>query len=237
MVLGCILPVAWYRGKIHFLFGKECELEDSAPGWSDFGGGCEDCTDTDTVSQRAQKIFNTAVREGVEESTGFLGTQKSITDALHHTATIASCIRKQIPDTKYSEYESLSRNELTTFFMPIQYDPLLPAYYNRNHALLWSEMDHSFLNKTKLFEKSEIGWFTESDLRRRRNEFRWFYRDIVDLILLRANTPHFRYFVRQIQTPKPGRITPTTSRGRKRIESKKMLKRGGKRFGNLTWRN
>ena len=78
MVAGSILPVAWHGGKLMFLFGKECNMEDSARGWSDFGGGCEDIGGCDTVSARTRKVFNTAVREGVEETTGFLGTICSI---------------------------------------------------------------------------------------------------------------------------------------------------------------
>ena len=198
MVLGCILPVALHNGQMHFLFGKECEMEDSAPGWSDFGGGCENCADSDTVKQRTKKIFDTAVREGVEESTGFLGTEQTIKDTLIFSASVANTLRQQVPNAKYSECESISTNGLTgltTYFLPCQYDPNLPVYYNRNHALLWSSMDKKRMNMTKLFEKSEIGWFTEADIIRRRGEFRWFYRDILDLILLRIKSPLFKKFV------------------------------------------
>ena len=36
-----ILPVSIHNEKIYFLFGKETELEQSAKGFSDFGGGIE----------------------------------------------------------------------------------------------------------------------------------------------------------------------------------------------------
>ena len=59
-----ILPVAIHKGKLYFLFGKENSLEDSAPGFSDFGGGIES----------GETAYQTAIREGSEELTGFLGT-------------------------------------------------------------------------------------------------------------------------------------------------------------------
>ena len=34
-----ILPTTIHKGKLYFLFGKEGKHEDSAPGFSDFGGG------------------------------------------------------------------------------------------------------------------------------------------------------------------------------------------------------
>ena len=41
MVAGSILPIAIYKNQLYFLFGKENPLEDSAKGWSDFGGKME----------------------------------------------------------------------------------------------------------------------------------------------------------------------------------------------------
>ena len=36
-----ILPTTIHNGKLYFLFGKEGKYEDSAPGFSDFGGGTD----------------------------------------------------------------------------------------------------------------------------------------------------------------------------------------------------
>ena len=54
-----VLPTTILNGKLYFLFGKENQYEDSAPGFSDFGGG----TDNN------EKFLETAVREGGEELT------------------------------------------------------------------------------------------------------------------------------------------------------------------------
>ena len=38
MVAGSILPVTIHNNELFFLFGKENPMENSAKGWSDFGG-------------------------------------------------------------------------------------------------------------------------------------------------------------------------------------------------------
>jgi len=68
MVAGSILPVTIHNNKLYFLFGKENPMEDSAKGWSDFGGGVEN----------GETPFSTAMREGGEELTGFLGDGKNV---------------------------------------------------------------------------------------------------------------------------------------------------------------
>ena len=44
-------------------------------------------------------------------------------------------------------------------------------------------MNRNVLNKTKLFEKIQIQWFTPRQMRSRLPEFRSFYQDIVKQIL------------------------------------------------------
>jgi hypothetical protein len=58
---GGILPVAKYKGKLYFLFGKEEEDKK----WGDFGGGAE----------KGETQFQTAIREGYEELDGILGSK------------------------------------------------------------------------------------------------------------------------------------------------------------------
>ena len=66
---GGILPVAYHNGKVKFLFSREAMYTDDDPGkWSDFGGGKEG----------RETPYQTAVREGWEESAGFLGTKQDI---------------------------------------------------------------------------------------------------------------------------------------------------------------
>ena len=43
-------------------------------------------------------------------------------------------------------------------------------------------MEHDVLNKSKLFEKIEIKWFSVADMKKSRRSFRNFYQYITDLL-------------------------------------------------------
>lgn len=152
MTAGSILPVCIHKNQLYFLFGKENKLEESAKGWSDFGGGCE----------KGESPYQTAMREGAEELTGFLGSS-----------------------TDLKKYDSMTfqLNGYNVFLIHVPYNETLVDCYNKNHAFLWKHMDEQVLSKSKLFEKIEIRWFSVSDMQHQRRVFRPFYRDIVDILL------------------------------------------------------
>ena len=166
MVAGSILPVTIHNNKLYFLFGKENPMEDSAKGWSDFGGGVEN----------GETPYSTAKREGGEELTGFLGDGKQIKKLIHKNGGIYKI--------QHNNYH------IHIFFL--EYDENLPKYYNNNHRFLWERMDKNVLSKTKLFEKIEINWFSIEDMKNKRSEFRSFYQEIVDkFIENQENIYHF----------------------------------------------
>jgi 8-oxo-dGTP pyrophosphatase MutT (NUDIX family) len=167
MVAGSILPISIYKNKLYFLFGKENPLEDSAKGWSDFGGGVEN----------NETPFQTAVREGGEELTGFLGDGEQIKKLIKKNGGFYKLINKTY--------------HVHMFFL--DYDENLPKYYNQNHRFLWDRMDNQLLSKTKLFEKIEIEWFSIDDIKRRKKEFRNFYQEIIDDIL--SNIENIEKFI------------------------------------------
>lgn len=158
MVGSSILPVTIHNKKLFFLFGKETPLETSAPGWSDFGGGMEP----------GETAIETALREGGEELTGFLGDAKQLKQHIKNHGGIYPI-----------NYED--KYHIHVIYIP--YDENLPKHYNQNHQFLWDRMDHKLLQSTKLFEKIEIQWFSEAQAKTKRNEFRHFYREILDRIL------------------------------------------------------
>ena len=157
MVAGSILPVTIHNNKLYFLFGKENSMEDSAKGWSDFGGRVES----------GETPFTAALREGAEELTGFLGNNSEL-----HKLIKKNGGTYNLQHNKYHVH---------LFFMP--YDENLPKYYNQNHSFLWERMDKEVLNKTKLFEKIEVDWFSVDDLKKKRGSFRNFYQEIVDIFI------------------------------------------------------
>lgn len=157
---GSILPVTLHNGKIYFLFGKERDIDEN-PGWSDFGGGTD----------KGETFLQTAIREGGEELTGFLGND--------------SDIRKML--NKYGTYNIDYKSEgYTTYrchIFPMDYDPLLPHYYNNNQSFLQKHLDPKIIRDTKIFEKTQIKWFSFDDIKKHHNNFRSFYKNVVHLIL------------------------------------------------------
>ena len=157
---GSILPVTLHNGKIYFLFGKERDIDEN-PGWSDFGGGTD----------KGETFLQTAIREGGEELTGFLGND--------------SDIRKML--NKYGTYNIDYKSEgYTTYrchIFPMDYDPLLPHYYNNNQSFLQKRLNPKIIRDTKIFEKTQIKWFSFDDIKKHHNNFRSFYKNVVHLIL------------------------------------------------------
>ena len=174
-----ILPVAIHNNKLYFLFGKENSLEDSAPGFSDFGGGIEN----------GETPFETAVREGSEELTGFLGNPSQIRQHI-----------KKMGGT-YAFTHTNSKNSTQNYTVHVvkyPYDPILPKYYNNNHHFLWNRMNRKFLKSTKLFEKIKIEWFCEDELKKRMSEYRPFYREVIETLL--QKTEQIREFINKNKT-------------------------------------
>jgi len=168
MVASAFLPVAWHKGKMYFLFGKERD-EDSSPGFSDFGGGVENKED----------IYEAGLREMAEETTGFFGGPDEIRAHVDRNGGVYPLVHE-----KYHIH-----------IFRCDYEPNLIDYYNRNHKFIYDHMDHEYLKETKIFEKVEIQWMTLEDMKRRRDEFRHFYRIILDKIL--KESPKIMEFIRK----------------------------------------
>jgi 8-oxo-dGTP pyrophosphatase MutT (NUDIX family) len=185
MVAGSILPVALHNNKLYFLFGKENEFADT-PGFSDFGGGVDN----------NETPYKTALREGGEELTGFLGDAAQLEALIHKNGGTYN-----ITSGTY---------HMHIFFL--NYDENLPKYYNQNHAFLWNRMNKRQLESTKLFEKEEIRWFSLADMKKHREEFREFYRDIVDILIKESRKIHQFISTRQKGTRKQSHKNNTKTR-------------------------
>ena len=167
MVAGRILPVELNeKGELCFLFGKENPMEDSAKGYSDFGGRLE----------KGETPYEGALREGSEELTGFLGNKKQL--------------RKLIK--KNGGFYPIKIGTYHIHVFCIGYDEKLPQYYNNNHSFLWKNMNKQLLNESKYFEKIEINWFSVSQMKTRKGEFRNFYQDFLEILFdHQDNIQHF----------------------------------------------
>ena len=66
---------------------------------------------------------------------------------------------------------------------PMEYDELLPFYYNNNQRFLQKRLDQKIIKKSKIFEKEEIKWVCVDDLKKMRPLFRSYFQNIVDMML------------------------------------------------------
>lgn len=205
MPAASILPVAIHNGKLYFLFGKENPLEDSAKGFSDFGGGVE----------KGETPIQTAIREGSEELTGFLGTKEVLRKRLRKNGTykLVHMNKPKNPEDKPSPY--------TIFIFAFPYEPEIVEYFNNNHTFLWNRMDKQMLSKSRLFEKIQIDWFCEDDLEKRMSEYRPFYCDIVRHII--REKEQIRQFIQRCNKKHPQTLRKTCNvcnRTRRRVGGK-----------------
>lgn len=200
MPAGSILPVAFHKGKLYFLFGKENPMEDSSRGFSDFGGGKE----------AGESFFDAALREGSEELTGFFG----------NAGQLKARIRKN-GGCFTMPYHFENGNEYRVHIIRTDYDEALVEHFNNNHRFLWGHkaINNKILNGSKLFEKIEIQWVCETQLRAFMPKMRAFYRDIANLLIV--NLPKIKAFARKQCA------TKRRSTAKDRWSSRRLLQRGG----------
>ncbi len=196
-----ILPVTIYKGKLYFLFGKERALDEN-PGWSDFGGGTD----------AGETFLQTAIREGGEEMTGFLGSSTDIKQLLTKCGTFN--IDYESPGSKYGVYR--------VHIFPLMYNEFLPFYYNNNQRFLQKRLNPKVIKDSKIFEKAEIQWICIDEIAKMRKEFRSFYKNIVDLILEKRG--EIDAFIRK----NIGSNKKTRNKTSNNIYKKKHLKRNGR---------
>lgn len=156
-----ILPTTIHNGKLYFLFGKEGKYEDSAPGFSDFGGGTDN----------SETFLETAVREACEEFTGFLGNDNDIRKMLRKYGTYNI------------DYKTDGHKTYRMHIFPFQYNEWLPYYYNNNQRFLQKKLAPNIFKTTKIFEKAEMRWICVDDLKKMRPHFRSYFQNIVDMML------------------------------------------------------
>ena len=157
---GSILPVTILNNKVYFLFGKEREIDEN-PGWSDFGGGTD----------KGESFFQTAIREGSEELTGFLGNPNDIKKLLNKYGTFNI------------DFKSQGHTTYRCHIFPMPYDDKLTYYYNNNQSFLQKKLVPKIIRDSKIFEKTQIKWFSFDQIKKNYNEFRSFYKNVVDLIM------------------------------------------------------
>jgi hypothetical protein len=192
MVGAGILPVSIYKNQLYFLFGKENKFEDFAPGWADFGGG----------QDNQESLLEIAIREGTEETTGFLGSYDDIRKMLKKHGTF-----------------NIDVERYRTHIFPMEYDEKLPYYYNNNQRFLQKKLPDNVIKNTKIFEKSEIKWIPASSLKRVKPQFRKFYQRIIESII--DKMPEINRFVLGSDSRSPTRRRTSKKHATRKISAVK----------------
>lgn len=196
-----LLPVAIHKNQLYFLFGRDIG---DTPGFACFGGG---------VEEHETDIYKAALREGAEELTGFLGDAQQL-------ATLIETNGGHFPISHQS-----NRGAYHAHLFRIPYEPLLPLFYKQNHDFLIKTLTQKHFSKNKhLFEKAEITWMTTKEMVQRRNEFRPFYRLVVDQLI--ATLPSIREFLKKTPEPvfSPSRASTTQNKNKSKRKTRKNKK-------------
>ena len=152
---GGILPVAIYKGKIYFLFSREYINGDPDGGlWSDFGGSKE----------KGETYFQTALREGYEESDKIIGSKNTIKNLMENSI------------------QEITINNYRTYIILINYDKDLPNKFPNKFLYVKQNKPH-LICKKGLYEKDMIKWYSYNDIKKNYDKFRPFYKKIVKTIL------------------------------------------------------
>ena len=154
---GGILPVTVYRNNVYFLFSREyINAKYDGGNWSDFGGSKE----------KNESYYDTAVREGFEESAGFLGSKKDIKDLIKNqfvkTVTLPQGYR--------------------TYIVYIPYDNTLPKRF-RNDFLEAKKKHPDKINKNGMYEKDMLKWVRYDKLKEFQKDVRPWFKSVVKLII------------------------------------------------------
>ena len=156
-----ILPVAFHNNNFYFLFSREYQKNKSKPlDWRDFGG----------TAENNESNKQTAIREGWEESDGFLGTQKDIKISIER-----NCLHK-IKTKHYFVYVIL-----------IPYDKSLPKKFREKFKRIQKRFPEK-ITKKGFYEKDKLMWLKLENIPKHMDKFRPWYKKIVkDLIIAFKN--------------------------------------------------
>ena len=157
---GGLIPVTLHNGKLLFLLGRENKYcYKCSHKWCDWGGG------TDI----GENIIDTVSRESSEESIGFLGDKNEI--------------RKKIEKNQYY----IGDDKYRIYFIPVDYDPNLPIYFNQNQIILKKYLPKNILKTSKIFEKDKMEWFGINDLKKRKSQLRKHFKNTSKKIIQKKN--------------------------------------------------
>ena len=155
-----ILPVAFFNGSFYFLFSREYQPKNKNKiDWRDFGGGKE--------NKESKK--QTAIREGWEETDGFLGTQQDI---------------KKLIEQK--TFYTIKTKNYFLYIVNIPYDKSLPKRFKKKFDKI-AKSHPEKLAKHGLYEKDKLKWIRLENIPKNMHKFQPWYKKIVNEIYIAFN--------------------------------------------------
>lgn len=151
---GGILPISQKNGRYYVLLSRESidvKWKDSGK-WSDFGGSREG----------NESEYDTALREGTEESCGIIGSKKNIEYLVKN-----KCLN------------IIHINHYSTYLVEIPYNSMLPYKFNKTYRLALKNTPDVVLSNNGLFEKDKVRWVPVDELLQFRNYTRFWFKPIV----------------------------------------------------------
>lgn len=159
---GGILPIAVYQNDYYVLMGRESvdnKWRDSGK-WSDFGGSREG----------RESEYQTAIREGTEETSGILGNTRDI---------------KRLID---NSFDIISMNKYSTYLVEIKYDTFLPYKFNKKYRHILKTNSSLIYKRNGLYEKDKIRWIKVDNLIDFKQHVRFWFRPFIDKIYSKYST-------------------------------------------------
>lgn len=146
------------NNQLIFLLGRENKYCVNGSGkYCDFGGGND-----------GENIIDNVSREASEETMGYFGNKNDIKKMFYDNNKNGYC---------YVDNEH-NNKVYRIYFLPIEYCETndIVNYFNNSQKILQTYLPKNILKKSKIFEKDRIEWFTVSDLIKRKDELRKFFK-------------------------------------------------------------
>lgn len=160
---GGILPIAKKDNEYFVLLSRESvdiNWKDAGK-WSDFGGSKE----------KNETEYETAIREGAEETCGLFGTQQNI---------------KYLIDNFTQDVIKL--NKYSTYLIKVNYNSMIPYRFNKNYRNALKKTPKLVYENNGLYEKDKVRWVSVNDLKSFSKYSRYWFKPVLMQIYNKFNT-------------------------------------------------
>ena len=160
---GGILPIA-KKGNDYFVLLSRESIDikwKDAGKWSDFGGSKEN----------NETEYETAIREGTEETCGLYGGKNNI---------------KYLIDN-FTEHV-IKLHNYSTYLVKVNYNAMLPYRFNKNYRYAIKNKPNLVYERNGLYEKDKIRWVNVNDLKSFSKHSRFWFKPVMTEIYNKFNT-------------------------------------------------